>query len=117
MDIYNLDDVVTKSQLRSTIAAEIRKNSHVTNPKLELYAIIISDAGASLMEVETGFELDLKIAGSKPNAAVPTILFLKGGSPVVAAPLYTAPEPKVGVVGEADDDIVDAIRILLMVDC
>ncbi|OMO99709.1 NADH:ubiquinone dehydrogenase 1 alpha subcomplex subunit 6-like isoform 1 [Corchorus capsularis] len=34
MDIYNLDDVVTKSQLRSTIAAEIRKNAHVTNPKV-----------------------------------------------------------------------------------
>ena len=34
MDIYNLDDVVTKSQLRSTIASEIRKNSHVTNPKV-----------------------------------------------------------------------------------
>ncbi|KAK8500909.1 hypothetical protein V6N13_061817 [Hibiscus sabdariffa] len=34
MDIYNLDDVVTKSQLRSTIASEIRKNTHVTNPKV-----------------------------------------------------------------------------------
>ena len=34
IDIYNLDDVVSKSQLRSTIAAEIRKNSHVTNPKV-----------------------------------------------------------------------------------
>ncbi|KAH7548592.1 hypothetical protein ACOSP7_031898 [Xanthoceras sorbifolium] len=34
IDIYNLDEVVTKSQLRSTIAAEIRKNCHVTNPKV-----------------------------------------------------------------------------------
>ncbi|XP_039154845.1 NADH dehydrogenase [ubiquinone] 1 alpha subcomplex subunit 6-like [Eucalyptus grandis] len=31
MDIYNLDDVVTKSHLRSAISAEIRKNLHVTN--------------------------------------------------------------------------------------
>ncbi|KAL5721142.1 hypothetical protein ACHQM5_013738 [Ranunculus cassubicifolius] len=34
MDIYNLSDVVTVSQLRSTISAEIRKNAHVTNPKV-----------------------------------------------------------------------------------
>ncbi|KAJ0735269.1 putative NADH:ubiquinone reductase (H(+)-translocating) [Helianthus annuus] len=34
MDIYNLYDVVTPSQLRSTIAAEIRKNAHITNPKV-----------------------------------------------------------------------------------
>ncbi|GMY22765.1 NADH dehydrogenase [ubiquinone] 1 alpha subcomplex subunit 6 [Fagus crenata] len=34
MDIYNLDDVASISQLRSTIAAEIRKNSHITNPKV-----------------------------------------------------------------------------------
>ncbi|KAF5446017.1 hypothetical protein F2P56_031681 [Juglans regia] len=34
MDIYNLDDVAKVSQLRSTIASEIRKNSHVTNPKV-----------------------------------------------------------------------------------
>ncbi|EXB62678.1 hypothetical protein L484_023974 [Morus notabilis] len=32
--IYNLDDVVTVSQLRSTIASEIRKNSYLTNPKV-----------------------------------------------------------------------------------
>ncbi|XP_076951739.1 NADH dehydrogenase [ubiquinone] 1 alpha subcomplex subunit 6-like [Bidens hawaiensis] len=32
MDIYNLYDVVSPSQLRSTIAAEIRKNAHITNP-------------------------------------------------------------------------------------
>lgn len=36
MDMYNLDDVVTKSQLRSAIASEIRKNSHITNPKVPL---------------------------------------------------------------------------------
>ncbi|OAY53362.1 NADH dehydrogenase [ubiquinone] 1 alpha subcomplex subunit 6 [Manihot esculenta] len=34
MDIYNLQDVVTVSQLRSTIASEVRKNSNVTNPKV-----------------------------------------------------------------------------------
>ncbi|XP_042518930.1 NADH dehydrogenase [ubiquinone] 1 alpha subcomplex subunit 6 [Macadamia integrifolia] len=34
MDIYYLDDVVTKSQLRSTVSAEIRKNSHVNDPKV-----------------------------------------------------------------------------------
>ncbi|MQM12000.1 hypothetical protein Taro_044912 [Colocasia esculenta] len=34
IDIYNLHDVVTPSQLRSTVAAEIRKNAHVTNPKV-----------------------------------------------------------------------------------
>ncbi|CAK9133641.1 unnamed protein product [Ilex paraguariensis] len=33
MEIYNLDDVVAPSHLRSTIAAEIRKNAHVNNPK------------------------------------------------------------------------------------
>ncbi|XP_021752891.1 NADH dehydrogenase [ubiquinone] 1 alpha subcomplex subunit 6-like [Chenopodium quinoa] len=34
MDIYNLDDVATISQLRSTIASQIRKNSHVKDPKV-----------------------------------------------------------------------------------
>ncbi|KAJ3698125.1 hypothetical protein LUZ61_001830 [Rhynchospora tenuis] len=34
MDIYNLDDVVTISQLRSSISAQIRKNAHITNPKV-----------------------------------------------------------------------------------
>ncbi|XP_059652025.1 NADH dehydrogenase [ubiquinone] 1 alpha subcomplex subunit 6 [Cornus florida] len=34
MDIYNLDDVVAPSQLRSTIAAQIRKNGHVKDPKV-----------------------------------------------------------------------------------
>ncbi|KAI4382948.1 hypothetical protein MLD38_008839 [Melastoma candidum] len=34
MEIYNLDDVVTISQLRSAISSEIRRNSHVTNPKV-----------------------------------------------------------------------------------
>ncbi|XP_021762403.1 NADH dehydrogenase [ubiquinone] 1 alpha subcomplex subunit 6-like [Chenopodium quinoa] len=34
MDIYNLDDVATISQLRSTIASQIRKNSHVRDPKV-----------------------------------------------------------------------------------
>jgi len=34
MEIYNLDDVVTPSQLRSTIAKEIRKNQSITNPKV-----------------------------------------------------------------------------------
>ncbi|KAI5675124.1 hypothetical protein M9H77_06074 [Catharanthus roseus] len=34
MDIYNLQDVVTPSELRSSVAAQIRKNAHVTNPKV-----------------------------------------------------------------------------------
>ncbi|KAJ9179539.1 hypothetical protein P3X46_011315 [Hevea brasiliensis] len=34
MDIYNLQDVVTVSQLRSTIASEIHKNSSITNSKV-----------------------------------------------------------------------------------
>ncbi|KAG5532832.1 hypothetical protein RHGRI_027200 [Rhododendron griersonianum] len=34
IDIYNLDDVVSPSQLRSSIASQIRKNSHITNPKV-----------------------------------------------------------------------------------
>ncbi|RDX74192.1 NADH dehydrogenase [ubiquinone] 1 alpha subcomplex subunit 6 [Mucuna pruriens] len=34
MEIYNLHDVVSVSQLRSTIASQIRKNIHVTDPKV-----------------------------------------------------------------------------------
>lgn len=34
MEIYNLEDVVTPSQLRSSIASQIRKNAHITNPKV-----------------------------------------------------------------------------------
>ncbi|XP_073144314.1 NADH dehydrogenase [ubiquinone] 1 alpha subcomplex subunit 6 [Henckelia pumila] len=34
MEIYNLDDVVSPSQLRSTVASEIRKNAHLTNTKV-----------------------------------------------------------------------------------
>ncbi|RWR75928.1 NADH dehydrogenase ubiquinone 1 alpha subcomplex subunit 6 [Cinnamomum micranthum f. kanehirae] len=34
IDIYNLHDVATVSQLRSTIASEIRKNAHINNPKV-----------------------------------------------------------------------------------
>ncbi|XP_050233726.1 NADH dehydrogenase [ubiquinone] 1 alpha subcomplex subunit 6 [Mercurialis annua] len=34
MDIYNLQDVVTKPQIRSTIASEIRKHSNLSNPKV-----------------------------------------------------------------------------------
>ncbi|CAN6561955.1 unnamed protein product [Malus baccata var. baccata] len=33
MEIYNLDDVVTPSHLRTVVASEIRKNANVTNPK------------------------------------------------------------------------------------
>ncbi|PHT67039.1 NADH dehydrogenase [ubiquinone] 1 alpha subcomplex subunit 6 [Capsicum annuum] len=39
MDIYNLYDVVTPSQLRSAVASEVRKNSNVTNPKV-LFSLI-----------------------------------------------------------------------------
>ncbi|KAL6597735.1 hypothetical protein ACP70R_046540 [Stipagrostis hirtigluma subsp. patula] len=34
MEIYNLEDVVTPAQLRSSIAQQIRKNQAVTNPKV-----------------------------------------------------------------------------------
>ncbi|KAJ7982369.1 NADH dehydrogenase [ubiquinone] 1 alpha subcomplex subunit 6 [Quillaja saponaria] len=34
MEIYNLHDVATISQLRSAIATQFRKNSSVTNPKV-----------------------------------------------------------------------------------
>ncbi|KNA19149.1 hypothetical protein SOVF_064180 [Spinacia oleracea] len=34
MDIYNLDDVATISQLRSTIASQLRKNAHIKDPKV-----------------------------------------------------------------------------------
>lgn len=37
MDVYNLNEIVAPSQLRSTVAAEIRKNSHITNPKVNLF--------------------------------------------------------------------------------
>lgn len=34
MEIYNLHDVATISQLRSAVASQIRKNSHVNDPKV-----------------------------------------------------------------------------------
>lgn len=34
IDIYNLDEVATVSELRSSVAAQIRKNSHITNTKV-----------------------------------------------------------------------------------
>ncbi|XP_004511050.1 NADH dehydrogenase [ubiquinone] 1 alpha subcomplex subunit 6 [Cicer arietinum] len=34
MEVYNLYDVTTISQLRSAISSEIRKNEHITNPKV-----------------------------------------------------------------------------------
>ena len=34
MDIYNLQDVVQPSQLRSSIASQIRTNSHIQDPKV-----------------------------------------------------------------------------------
>ncbi|XP_075645950.1 NADH dehydrogenase [ubiquinone] 1 alpha subcomplex subunit 6 [Castanea sativa] len=34
IDIYNLDEVATVSELRSSVAAQIRKNSHITNIKV-----------------------------------------------------------------------------------
>ena len=36
MEIYNLHDVVTISQLRSAISSQIRKNAHISNPKVFL---------------------------------------------------------------------------------
>ncbi|KAF6175274.1 hypothetical protein GIB67_000595 [Kingdonia uniflora] len=34
MEIYNLHDVATISHLRSSISSQIRKNAHITNPKV-----------------------------------------------------------------------------------
>lgn len=34
MEIYNLDDVVSPSQLRSAAAAHVRKNASVTDPRV-----------------------------------------------------------------------------------
>ncbi|KAL4600541.1 hypothetical protein ACB092_11G206400 [Castanea dentata] len=34
IDIYNLDEVATVAELRSSVAAQIRKNSHITNIKV-----------------------------------------------------------------------------------
>ncbi|XP_047321596.1 NADH dehydrogenase [ubiquinone] 1 alpha subcomplex subunit 6 [Impatiens glandulifera] len=34
MEIYNLEDVASPSHLRSAIVSEIRKNSHIKNPKV-----------------------------------------------------------------------------------
>ncbi|RAL43065.1 unnamed protein product [Cuscuta campestris] len=34
MEIYNLQDVVTPSHLRSSVASEFRRNSKITNPKV-----------------------------------------------------------------------------------
>ncbi|CAL5342999.1 unnamed protein product [Camellia sinensis] len=34
MEIYNLEDVVSPSQLRTSIASQIRNHSHITNPKV-----------------------------------------------------------------------------------
>ncbi|KAL6009823.1 hypothetical protein ACLOJK_000253 [Asimina triloba] len=34
MEIYNLRDVVTISQLRRSVSSQIRKNAHITNPKV-----------------------------------------------------------------------------------
>ncbi|XP_019416356.1 PREDICTED: NADH dehydrogenase [ubiquinone] 1 alpha subcomplex subunit 6-like [Lupinus angustifolius] len=34
MEIYNLYDVVSVSEIRSSISSQIRKNTHVTNPKV-----------------------------------------------------------------------------------
>ncbi|KAJ4847356.1 hypothetical protein Tsubulata_005592 [Turnera subulata] len=33
MEIYNLHDVISESQLRSNIASQFRRNAHITNPK------------------------------------------------------------------------------------
>lgn len=34
MEIYNLYDVVSVSELRSSVASQIRNNIHVTDPKV-----------------------------------------------------------------------------------
>lgn len=51
MDIYNLYDVVTPSQLRSTIAAEIRKNAQITNPKVVFNFVNFMYLGLYLLSI------------------------------------------------------------------
>lgn len=52
MKIYNLDDVVTISELRSAVSSEIRKNANVTNPKVHqksegvMYLLLVYIFGA-----------------------------------------------------------------------
>ncbi|RVW36385.1 NADH dehydrogenase [ubiquinone] 1 alpha subcomplex subunit 6 [Vitis vinifera] len=72
MDIYNLDDVVTVSQLRSIIASEFRKNSDVTNTKfnssMHLFASLYCLSGQLI-------EHSLRIFLEEVNAKI----FTQGG--------------------------------------
>uniref|UniRef100_A9P0K9 NADH dehydrogenase [ubiquinone] 1 alpha subcomplex subunit 6 n=1 Tax=Picea sitchensis TaxID=3332 RepID=A9P0K9_PICSI len=43
METYNLHEVITTSQLRSVVAAQFRKQAHVTNPKVIDMLIIKGD--------------------------------------------------------------------------
>lgn len=43
METYNLHEVITPSQLRSVVAAQFRKQAHVTNPKVIDMLIIKGD--------------------------------------------------------------------------
>ena len=40
MQVYNLSDIVSPSQLRSTVASQIRHNSHISNPKVTFVKIV-----------------------------------------------------------------------------
>ncbi|RVW92997.1 NADH dehydrogenase [ubiquinone] 1 alpha subcomplex subunit 6 [Vitis vinifera] len=72
MDIYNLDDVVTVSQLRSIIASEFRKKLHVTNTKfnssMHLFASLYCLSGQLI-------EQSLRIFLEEVNAKI----FTRGG--------------------------------------
>ncbi|CAL9148330.1 unnamed protein product [Musa hybrid cultivar] len=53
MEIYNLEDVVAVSQLRSTVSAEIRKNAHIANPKVFLIDLLLFKGTEELSNIVT----------------------------------------------------------------
>lgn len=67
MEIYNLHDVVTVSQLRSTISSEIRKNAHLSNPKV---------SNPSKFHLLFYFFHLLVRSGSSSSISVQTVLFI-----------------------------------------
>ncbi|RWR75936.1 NADH dehydrogenase ubiquinone 1 alpha subcomplex subunit 6 [Cinnamomum micranthum f. kanehirae] len=86
MDIYNLHDVATVSQLRSTIASEIRKNAHINNPKACIYPSLfpsfaswVFDFLGRLVDFGDGFVLLLDNLDSVVVKS-PLLVILLGGS-------------------------------------
>lgn len=65
MDIYILDEVVKPSELRSTVASEIRKNAHVTDPKVppppSLFFLITSNMHIRFTFIFGVFNVQLRL--------------------------------------------------------